>query len=112
MLNISYKKKAFPKLKGTRFIPHRRAAISRLLNMWPAVIMAFDNTMASRKLQNEVKPIIDRTMMELDDLMENAGTPEEFLDSHLARFQIYETKPNELKSQFVKHGHMLKLPAN
>ncbi|XP_065667917.1 uncharacterized protein LOC136088170 [Hydra vulgaris] len=58
MLNISYY--AFPKLKGTRFIPHSRTSISSLINMWPAVIMALENNMSSKKGKKDTKNVFEK----------------------------------------------------
>ena len=38
-----------PKITGTRFGSHRKKAYTRLLNMWPALITALENTIAYRK---------------------------------------------------------------
>lgn len=44
-----------PKITGTRFVSHRRKAYTRFLNMWPALITAFDNAVAHRKMKAETK---------------------------------------------------------
>ena len=43
------------KLTGTRFVSHRRRAFQRLLNMWPALLAAFENTIAVRRHKAETK---------------------------------------------------------
>ena len=44
-----------PKITGTRFGSHRKKAYTRLLNMWPALITAFQNTLAYHKIKAETK---------------------------------------------------------
>ena len=46
-LNISAY--TLPKLSGTRFVSHHVRALARMLNMWPAIISAFENTLVTRK---------------------------------------------------------------
>ena len=38
-----------PKMTGTRFVSHRKKSYTRLLNMWPALITALENTLAYHK---------------------------------------------------------------
>ena len=38
-----------PKITGTRFIGHRRNAFTRFVDMWPALISAFENVVADKK---------------------------------------------------------------
>ena len=38
-----------PKITRTCFVSHRKKAYTRLLNMWPALITALENTIAYRK---------------------------------------------------------------
>ena len=61
-----------------------------------------------------VLSVVIQYVLELEDLSKCAGTPEELVDTHLARFQ-YTTDEYGIKSlgsTYVKHGHMLKRPAN
>ena len=44
-----------PKMTGTRFVSHRKKALTHLLDMWPAIIAALDNTLAARKHKHETK---------------------------------------------------------
>ena len=44
-----------PKITGTRFVSHRKKAYTRLLNIQPALITAFENTLAYRKIKAETK---------------------------------------------------------
>ena len=53
VLNISFY--ALPKITGTRFVSHHRKAYRHLLDMWPALISAFDNTLVTRKHKGETK---------------------------------------------------------
>ena len=46
---------SLPKMTGTRFIGHRRRALTTLLNMWPAFDMAYENIKADPKTRNETK---------------------------------------------------------
>jgi len=157
-LNISFY--SLPKLSGTRFIPHHRRAISRLLDMWPAIISALDNTLAIRKhkpetkgkilgiikqlrsyksiclaccyldvlekiapvskvfehnelLPFEVKGNVQNTCLQLEDIIESVESNEDW-DSHLARFVMSEEEgvPQLTSSSYIKHGDMLKKPAN
>ena len=145
------------KMTGTRFVSHRRKALTRLLNIWPALTSAYETILLTRTLKAETKGKIQgflknlklyeflckvccyldilekitpsslvfegeevmpgniqksirQTILELEDISENAGTDEELLDSHLSRFVI--TDKNILKTSFVKTGDMLKKPAN
>jgi hypothetical protein len=159
-LDISFY--TLPKITGTRFVSHRKKAFTHFLNMWPALIVAFDNTLANRPhikcetkakirgflkylrnfefvmltcayldllekitpaslvfernhlLVTEIKPSLKMTYLELEDLVDSAGTDDEFLDSHLARFEYVEDDNGEtiVSAHFVKHNHMLKSPVN
>ena len=149
------------KITGTIFVSHRRRAFERFLNMWPALIQAFQNTLATRKHKGETKAkiagfiknlrsyeilcmtaayldILDKispaslvfegngllayevdatvkyTKLELENLAENTGTPDEFLDSHLARFPLTTDEEGEtrLTVSFTKYGHNLRKPCN
>ena len=51
-LDICY---TLPKITGTCFISHRKKAYNCLLNMWPALITAFENTLAYRKIKAGTK---------------------------------------------------------
>ena len=44
-----------PKITGTRFGSHRKKAYTHLLNMWPALITVFQNTLAYCKIKAETK---------------------------------------------------------
>ena len=44
-----------PKMSGTRFVGHRRRALTNLLSTWPAFIMAYENVEADRKTQPQTK---------------------------------------------------------
>ena len=52
-LNISAY--TLPKLSGTRFVSHRVRALARMLNMWPAIISAFENTLVTRKHKSKTR---------------------------------------------------------
>ena len=43
------------KITGTRFVGHRRKAYDRLLQIWPALIAAFENVVADRKTVKTTK---------------------------------------------------------
>lgn len=150
-----------PKITGTRFVSHRVRALRNFLNMWPAIISAFENSLATRKhkpetrakiegfiknlksyeyltltcsyldllekispaslvfegndlMPSEIKPTINRTNLELEDIEETAGTPDEYLDSNISRFLFTTNEDGEkfLHGSFVKNGHMLKKPCN
>ena len=145
------------KITGTRFVSHRRRSFSRFLDMWPAIIKAFENTLVIRrhkpetrakiqgflkKLNNyellcltctyldvldkispaslvfegngllafEIDSAINLTKLELEDISTSAGTPDELLDSHLARFQFRVDDDGEktLNSDFTKQNHNLR----
>lgn len=53
VLNISFY--ALPKLTGTRFVSHHTRAYRHLLDMWPALISAFDNTLVTRQHKGETR---------------------------------------------------------
>ena len=44
-----------PKITGTHFISHRKKAHTRLPNMWPALITAFENMLTYRNIKTETK---------------------------------------------------------
>lgn len=44
-----------PKMTGTQFVSHRKKALTNLLNMWPAIIAALENTLAVRQYKSETK---------------------------------------------------------
>ena len=52
-LNIQHY--TLPKLTGTRFVGHRISAVTRLLDMWPAIVMALQNIRADVKTTSSVK---------------------------------------------------------
>ena len=54
-----------PKLTGTRFVSHRVKALGRLINMWPALISAFENTIVVRKHKPETKAKIQKLIKDL-----------------------------------------------
>ena len=62
----------------------------------------------------DVKTTIARTKLELEEIVETAGEPEEFLDSYLSRFKITtdDDGDNILRPTFVKPGHMRRKTAN
>lgn len=154
-LNISIY--SLTRLTGTRFIPHRRRALTRLLAMWPAIIAALENTIVvqnhkaetkakisgfTKQLKNyqilcstwayldvlekmspvalifekdhllpsEVKPLIKRCILELEDLVDYVGEPNEMLDSRFSRFLYSEDDDGNksLSASSVKFGHMLR----
>lgn len=43
------------KMSGTRFVSHRRRALKRLLDIWPALISAYETTLLTRSLKPETK---------------------------------------------------------
>ena len=127
--------------------------------MWPALITAFENTVAYHKIKaktkakisdllkvlrnyeyvmltcayddilekitlslvyekdhllvTEVKPSLSTTYLELEDVIDTAGNDDEFLNSHMAKYQ-YEEKDGEISvsANYIKHNHMLRKPAN
>ena len=63
----------------------------------------------------EVKGNVARTKLELEDLVDSVGTPEELLDSHLAKFvniQTDEDGKNFIEIEYLKVGELRKKPAN
>ena len=52
-LNIQHYQ--LPKLTGTRFAGHQRAAFECLLDTWPAMKLAFENIIADPKTRQETK---------------------------------------------------------
>ena len=44
-----------PKITGTCLVSHRKKAYTRLLNMWPALITAFENTLAYHRIKAKTK---------------------------------------------------------
>ena len=65
-------------------------------------------------LPGEYSSIIKQASFELEDMYERVGTEEEMIDSYLSRFVLTEDKDSQqiLKSQFIKHGHMLRKSIN
>ena len=65
-------------------------------------------------LPSEIKPTVEQTKLDLEDLASSAGTPDELLDSHLSRYQITvdDDGENRLDIKFVKPGHLLRKPQN
>ena len=58
-LNIQHYQ--LPKLTGTRFVGHRRAAFKCLLDTWPAMKLAFENIIADPKNRQETKTEVKET---------------------------------------------------
>ena len=65
-------------------------------------------------LPGECSAIIRQALLVLEDMCKCVGTEEEMIDSHLSRFVLTEDKDGQqiLKSQFTKHGHMLRKSIN
>ena len=61
-------------------------------------------------LAYEVRPLIDYTLMELEECKESAGEGDEFLDSHLARFKLLEDTEGgfSLSAEYLKDGEASK----
>ena len=150
--------KKLPKIQGTRFISHRRKALNVLIDVWPALIVTFENALASPAGKSETKAkirglllrlksyellckvcayidlldavgpfslVLERdgvmpyeisgslaqTRASLNELVENAGTREELLDSHISKFRFRE-ESKEVFGVYVKEGHRRKKPVN
>ena len=56
-----------PKITETHFVSHRKKAYTRLLNMWPALITAFENTLAYHKIKAETKAKISSLLKVLQN---------------------------------------------
>lgn len=54
-----------PKMTGTRFVSHRKKALTHLLHMWPAIIAALDNTLVARQHKAETKAKIQGFLKQL-----------------------------------------------
>ena len=54
-----------PKMTGTRFVSHRKKALTHLLDMWPAIITALENTLAVRQHKPETRAKIQGQLKEL-----------------------------------------------
>ena len=61
-------------------------------------------------LPSEVKPLIKRCILELEDLVDYVGEPNEMLDSRFSRFLYSEDDDGNksLSASSVKFGHMLR----
>ena len=53
VLNIQFY--TMSKLTGTRFVGHRRTAFRRILDMWPAITLAYENIVADNKTSATTK---------------------------------------------------------
>ena len=63
-LNIQHYQ--LPKLAGTRFVGHRRAAFKCLLDTWPAMKLAFENIIADPKTRQETKTKVKGLLKKLN----------------------------------------------
>ena len=63
-LNIQHYQ--LPKLTGTRFVGHRRAAFKCLLDTWPAMKLAFENIIADPKTRQETKAKVKGLLKKLN----------------------------------------------
>ena len=63
-LNIQHYQ--LPKLTGTRFVGHRRAAFRCLLDTWPAMKLAFENIIADPKTRQETKAKVKGLLKKLN----------------------------------------------
>ena len=55
-----------PKLTGTTFVGHRRAAFKCLLDTWPTMKLAFENVIADTKTRQETKPKLKGLLKKLN----------------------------------------------
>ena len=68
----------------------------------------------------KIEPALNTTYLELEDMVERAGTDNEMLDSHLSRFQYVLFDDNNddyvdavyLTALLLNFNHMLNAPAN
>ena len=63
-LNIQHYQ--LPKLTGTRFVGHRRAAFKCLLDTWPAMKLAFENIIADPNTRKETKTKVKGLLKKLN----------------------------------------------
>ena len=49
---------SLPKLAGTKFVSHHRRTFTCLLDMWPAIVIALENTLTDRKHKPDTRPKI------------------------------------------------------
>ena len=54
-----------PKLTGTRFVSHRRPAFTCLLDMWPSIVIALENTLTARKQKPDTRAKISDLVKQL-----------------------------------------------
>ena len=52
---LNIKHYTLSKLTGTRFVGHRHNAYTRLLNLWPAITMAYENVCADENTKPDTK---------------------------------------------------------
>ena len=73
----------------------------------PPVALIFEE---ENLLPFEVKQLIKRCLLELEDLVECTSEPDETFDSHFNRFLFNEDNDGyrNLSASFVKFGHMLR----
>ena len=64
VLNIQHYQ--LPKLTGTRFVGHQRAAFKCLLDTWPAMKLAFENIIADPKTRQETKTKVKGLLKKLN----------------------------------------------
>ena len=50
---------------GTRFVSHRRRAFTRLLDMWPAIVIALENTLTAHKHKPDTRAKISGLVTQL-----------------------------------------------
>ena len=63
-LNIQHYQ--LPKLTGTRFVGHQRAAFECLLDTWPAMKLAFENIIADPNTRKETKTKVKGLLKKLN----------------------------------------------
>ena len=120
VLNIQHYQ--LPKLTGTRFVGHQRAAFKCLLDTWPAMKLAFENIITDSKTRQEtitkvkglakklnslkgtlcsapqVQPLDSEAIANIDDSI-NASMDDDLLGSYLASIHVMD---GELYSSFFK----------
>ena len=143
VLNIQHY--TLSKLTGTHFVGHRRTAFQLLLDMWPAITLAYENVVADNKtvaktrakvtrqlrkfksydmlcktstyldilelitpvfegeglLPCDIRSIVDETIIKIEDAIDDSGTDEEMITSHLARFMAWNEE-GEVEETFIK----------
>ena len=113
VLNIKHY--VLSKITGTEFVGHRRKAYDRLLQIWPALIAAFENVAADRKTTKSSREKVNSYLEKLTsyNFLNMACCYVDILESITPASKIFETEhlmPYEVMSIVKETQAVFRVP--